>query len=1200
MISRMRLALVRFRTVFLGDLIYHARRPLFAVWALVLVLTAWGLSSGGVRIVSGDAAVGGTKAHITSEFAIAMQLGIFTTLFYAFFISVAAGMTIIQDEEWRLGDLLHATRLRPGEYIWAKFAAVLVGCLIILGIHLGATAFFYHMIPNAQAQEFRGPFHLLNYLKPALVFSVPTIVFLAGVSFAVGEWTRRAVLVFLLPVAVVVLDGFFLWEWSPSWLDPRIDYALMLIDSAGFRWLNETWLKVDRGVSFYNKAAIPLDAGFLISRLVFIGLGLLAVELSRRHFTARLRGAASRWARRHAIGTPEPDPLPAVIKPAIPLGSLGMATGRPGLLSGAWNVAGIELIELRSSPGLYLFIPLILLQTVATALVDVGFLDTSVLITPVAFAVRTMGPLITCVCLLLLFYAVETLERERSTRLAAIAFATPIRGGSLLLGKSIALAVVALAVVMALGLAGLIALGIQQKVGVQFQPFFLYWGLLLGPSILAWTGFVILVQTITQNRYTTYALALPLLYFTGYRLLTNQINWVGNWPLWSAVQASDISTLELDRRAIVLSRVLALGMTALFAAMTLRFARRRDVDGTRLIHRLRPASLFHTALVLLPWAVVPLVVSIWLALLVGWGHEGGAAKKQAKDYWRKNLATYRDAKVPDIQNVGLELDLFPDQYRYHSRGKYILVNLSEKPLDEILLTGGLHWEKLSWTMDGKPVSPIDRAHLYAFTPPGGAFAPGQKVEIGFEHEGTYPRGISKRGGGAPEFILPSSVVLTSFRASIAPLVGFQDSVGIDDENRQDPKEFRDDFYHGQTDSFLGARAPYTTKITVTGPSDFTINSVGTKTAETVKDGRRTVVWESDFPVSFFNVIAGRWQVERGEGTAVYHYRGHPYNIGEMREALDAARRYYSEWFYPYPWRELKLSEFPNLASYAQGFPTNITFSEGIGFLTSSTALNHAAFEITSHEAAHQWWGNLLSPGKGPGGNILSEGMAHFSTILLVEQAKGPHSRIDFCKRIEAIYARSRQADSELPMVKITGERPGDTTVTYDKGGWVFWMLLNQMGRARALSGIQAFIKTYQGNPDHPVLQDFLASMRPFAADGAAFDAFTRQWFYEVVVPEYLVHDATWAMQGQNWQVNARLENTGSGVMPVEVAATRGERFAKDGSPSPDYQEARAVVVPGKGESKNVVITCPFEPEQIVVDPDAKVLQLRRKNAMARL
>lgn len=81
------------------------------------------------------------------------------------------------------------------------------------------------------------------------------------------------------------------------------------------------------------------------------------------------------------------------------------------------------------------------------------------------------------------------------------------------------------------------------------------------------------------------------------------------------------------------------------------------------------------------------------------------------------------------------------------------------------------------------------------------------LEIGFEHEGSYPRGISKRGDGAPEFILPSSVVLTSFRPSIVPMLGFHDSVGIDEENYQDPKEYREDFYKGQTDSFIGARAP---------------------------------------------------------------------------------------------------------------------------------------------------------------------------------------------------------------------------------------------------------------------------------------------------------------------------------------------------------------------------------------------------------
>ena len=49
-------------------------------------------------------------------------------------------------------------------------------------------------------------------------------------------------------------------------------------------------------------------------------------------------------------------------------------------------------------------------------------------------------------------------------------------------------------------------------------------------------------------------------------------------------------------------------------------------------------------------------------------------------------------------------------------------------------------------------------------------------------------------------------------------------------------------------------------------------------------------------MSFFNVIAGRWHVERGEGTAIYYNAVHPYNIAEMLEGLNAARRYYCSGF----------------------------------------------------------------------------------------------------------------------------------------------------------------------------------------------------------------------------------------------------------------------------------------------------------------
>jgi ABC-type transport system involved in multi-copper enzyme maturation permease subunit len=1165
------------------------------------------MSTGQMRIQSGDSSVGGTKAWVTSEFAVAKQLAPLTLVFYAFFLAIIPGMTIIQDEEWRLGDLLHATPLKPTEYVWGKFAAVLTCSVGVLAIHLAAMIFFFHLWPSS-AQGIRGPFHLMNYLRPALVFSLPTIIFLAGTALAIGEWGRRPILVFVIPLGILMVDLFFLWSWAPGWVGPRLNRALMLLDLGGLRWLTETWLKVDRGVRFYNNAAIPFDWAFLASRLIFILLGLGAVALCQRHFTQTLRGPSSKairrraalsWESRGAKGDGGMVEVGTAAAPRRSLSALGMIAQRPGLLVGAWHVARNELAEIVFSPGLYLFIPLILLQSIGASLFQVGYLDTPLLITSGSFAVSVMSQLATCVGLLLLWYTVESMERERTTRLADISYSAPIRTGSLLLGKATALAAVAAAIVLAAGLAGWVAILLQGRVSFELRPFALVWGLLLVPTFLVWTSFIISVWTITRNRYTTYAIGLAVIGFTGFRLLSGEINWVGNWPLWDAVRWSDISVLELDRRALILSRALAVGMAVFLVALALWFFRRRETDPTRIMHRLLPRSLALTGLRLAPWALIPLVVGSWLALEVGWGHEGAAAKKQAKDYWRKNLATYRESRVPDLKHVVLDVELFPESGRFRIAGTYDLVNPATEPLREILLTGGQHWENLSWTLDDKPYTPVDRSRLYVFTP-AAPLRSRQSARIGFRHEGAIPRGISKRGGQAMEFILASGVVLTSFTPGIVPVLGFAENFGVEDEDRLEPKEYPDDFYLGQTDCLLGSRSPFTTRLKITGPADFIINSVGIKTQDTVIGNRRTVVWESDHPVSFYNIVVGKWNVKRGNGTEVYYHPGHPYNVDEILGCLDASRKYYSEWYYPYPWKELKLSEFAALATYAQGFPTNISFSEGVGFLTGNTPEIHFAFEVTAHEAAHQWWGNIVTPGKGPGGNILAEGMANFSTILLLEQTKGQNARINFSQRLETSYANSRHPDSERPLVKIDGSRNGDRSVTYDKGAWVFWMLLDHMGRERALHGLQAFIKTYHGNPDHPVLQDFVEVMRKFAPVPAEFDAFSKQWFFEVVLPEYRLSDAKKKSEGERWRVTVRLENAGTGAMPVEVAATRGPRFDKDGRVSADFRKVRATTTLGKGESRELEISCDFEPESIVVDPDAKVLQLQRKTAVAKL
>ncbi|HZM15501.1 MAG TPA: M1 family aminopeptidase [Candidatus Krumholzibacteria bacterium] len=1200
----------RFLRVAALDFSFQVRRPLVIILVLAVVLTTWGLTTGNLSISTGDQSVGGKRAYITSEHALALTLCVLTLLYYAFFISVAAGTSISRDEEMEVLPLLHTTGLRAREYVWGKFAGVLGCFMVILLLQIVTTVLIYHLLPYADADKIRGPFAWLHYAKPALLFALPQVVFVTGVTLWLGERTRRPILVFLFPVALLMVVAFFLWDWSPTWLDPRWNRVLFWLDPSGYRWLNETQLKVDRGADYYNTAPVAYDAQFLWSRVACTLAGLAAVAWSSRRFGATLRGAhpTSRRGRRGAVATAAVASTVEAAAESAPLAALAMRVVPVSFVRQAWTIAWFELRNLASSAGLYLFTPLILLQALETAYYTKSIWTTRLIVTPGGFTVLTMNTLTLCIVLLLLFYTVESFDRERATKLQPIYSSTPVRTGAFLLGKALANCFVAAVILFAAWLGCAVMLVAQQKVGMDLRPFLVVWGLVMAPTFLLWSSFVMMLMAATGNRYASYGLAAAALIATGWLQVRGKMNWVLNWDVWSAIRWSDLGFLEPNGLPLLLNRLLALGLAAFFLAITVRLLGRREFDATRVVHRLAPVELWRRTVPVLLWGIVPAALSIWLGLLVWHGFQSKPAKRHDRDYWKQNLATWKDVPQPSLAAVDLALSFEPRRSSFRSAGSYLLRNAEPAPFRQFALTLATHIDSVQWTLAGADYKPEKRSNLFVFTPPT-PLAPGDTLRLGFAYSSRWPAGSTRDGGGIEEFIQPSGVVLTSFRPILAPMLGFQEEIGVEaKENRYEPRQYPDDWYKSVVPVAYGLTRPFTTRIRIEGPEEYTYNSVGTMVEERVEGGRRHVLWVSDFPVSIFNVVAGKWEVRRGAGTAIYYHPGHRYNIDEMGRGLDAARRYYSEWFHPFPWQELKLSEFANLANYAQGFATNITFSEGIGFLTISDPRNQMAFTVTAHEAAHQWWGNLVTPGKGPGGDLLSEGMSHFATLLLQQQVHGLQGRIEFAKRIEERYNDERRVDAERPLVKIDGSKEGDRTVTYDKGGWVFWMLHDLMGREANLAGLQAFIQNHKDNPDHPLLEDFVDEMRPFAPDPAAFDAFTRQWFFEVVVPEYHFEAVQREKQGERWVVTGTLRNGGSGRMPVQVAAARGERFEKQSAAqalegpatqAPDYAESRTPLELGAGEAAPFRLECGFEPDRILADPDAQVLQLRRKYAVVR-
>ncbi len=1178
------------------DLAESFRRPLLLIWALLMALNGFWQSRGEWIFHSIDTSLGGTKAWADSEFQTAYIYGLIGFFLISFFVAVAAGLPLIRDTERNVGALLHSTPLRPSEYVWGKFLAALASCLVAAACLPLFTGIFSHLLPDPGQPDLYGPLHLLSYVRPFLVLLLPPIIFMAGACFAIGRFTGRPILVFLLPISLFLFFNQFVWHWFPPNLDPSVSAALRLLDPSGFRWLKENWLFVDRGIAFYNTRPVAYDTPFLLSRAAFCLLGLLLVDVSRRHFTGRLRRLA------RAIREPEAASVAAPAA-AKSLASLGMTARTPGFLQGMLAVARFELEELRSQPGLYIFIPAILLFLLILFRENYDDQLTPILLTPGNAAVKGFMALTLWLGLLLMFYTVESVERERSTGVAPVYYATPVLTSSVLAGKWLAHGVVALVTLAASVLVPAFVMMSEGRVGFSPRPFLLVWGLLLIPTLALWTAFIAAVVALTRSRYATYGIGLAAVIVTVFVLLQNHMSWVGNWPLITDLRWSDMGAFEIDRAALALNRLMALALAIPFAWIAVRAFARRERD--RLHPAIAPAARRRTGWTAAALAIPPLALGIGLWFLVNQGFQGATVERRHKDYWRENLTTWINQPLPYVTRVEMDIDLYPRERGLRASGFYDLQNRRDRDLDWFPVTGGIAWRDLSWTLDGRPWTPEDRHGLYLFRLPR-PLVPGASVRLGFRYRGTVLPGVSKNGGALDfgEFILPSGVLLTGRNPDFVPKIGFDPRIGVDEKNRTEPRIYPPRWYEGVTDADLD-RSAFTQRLRITAPAEYTVNSTGIEVSDEVRNGRRTVVWESDYPVRVFNIAAGRWQVKRGKnGTAVYYDRHHPYNVDTLVSALDGARRWYGEWFGPYPWRDLRLNEFPNYAEYARGNATNIFFSEGVGFLTKRTPDGDQAFEVAAHEAAHQWWGHILASGEGPGGIVLTEGAANFSTLMLVEQVLGLENRLGAGRRMEARYGEARQPSTEKPLAETlsTTGRPGDNTVVYDKGGWVLWMLMHRMGRAAFLDGARHFIESYHRNPDHPVLQDFAAFMRPYAPDKAGFDDFVQQWFYELVTPEYRLDDLhKRPLGGGAWEVTVKVENAGTGRMPVEVAATRGPRFDDDkGGPAPGYLDARSTVVLAAGESRVVRIRCSFEPDRVVVDPDGYVLQLQRKAASARL
>ncbi|MDO8836710.1 MAG: hypothetical protein Q7V01_14010, partial [Vicinamibacterales bacterium] len=137
------------------------------VWALLAAVAfATVAVNPAAMIPSGDAAIGGVRPFTNSPYALAQVFALTGLIFYPLLVSMIAGLSVVRDDEARVGELLHSTPLTAAEYIWGKFAGVAIVVATVIVSHVALAMAWNEFGALAGADVVRGPFHPGHYLVP--------------------------------------------------------------------------------------------------------------------------------------------------------------------------------------------------------------------------------------------------------------------------------------------------------------------------------------------------------------------------------------------------------------------------------------------------------------------------------------------------------------------------------------------------------------------------------------------------------------------------------------------------------------------------------------------------------------------------------------------------------------------------------------------------------------------------------------------------------------------------------------------------------------------------------------------------------------------------------------------------------------------------------------------------------------------------
>lgn len=1079
------------------ELLYRLKRPATYIYFFLI----FGFSF--LLVTLPETSIGGAreKVHINSPYVITTVVMMFL-LFGSFICAAMCGIPVYRDFEHNSYELIFTTQVKKGHYLWGRFIGSYILTLFIItstipGIILGTS------MPWVE-ESLKGPFMLNAYIHSFLVFIVPNTLILSLLFFSIGSYLRSQVAIFSQGAIFIIIY----FTISLTTVDIDTSPWVSLCDPFGSTAIDEMtkyWTAVER-----NQLLLPFKGLILYNRLLWITIAVIVSVFFHRGFKMSATAPFSRFVKKHTkLFTYDETIHHTIHVPAFVASSLFASSVKQW-----WNLTWFHFSKIIRSVA---YIILIACSVGFVLMVQMGMkFAYGTFLLPVTYVLidTLAGNFRLFLIIIVTIYAGEVMWKEISNNFAQIADSSPISNHRILLSKFSAVVLMELFTLILMMITGMILQAVNGFFDFQILIYLSNIFLVALPYFIILTFFIFFIHTLVHNKFLAHGLVVGFYILSGFFPkigLRHLLFRYGHVPMHS--YSGFIGYGKFLYPAFVVEIYWIMLGIILFTLSFLLIQRGTDLHFKNRLKNMRVALKQGYGRGLL---IGSLILFIGLGAFIYYNtnvlneYETQKESRLHKVEYEKQYRRYINYPQPTIASVILDIELYPNELKCDVKGNYLIINKEDVPIDTFHMSFIPELDVHEVRFE-RPASIIEEYKpkgftMYTFDQP---FQPNDSMWIEFDLS-YQEKGFTNSGRNT--LILENG---TFIRTEFIPSFGYDKGKELRNKRKRKkeglPKREDDEFASVYDSSsydevFISPNAERVHFEAIVGTSpDQVVITCGKLVDQWQENNRSYYHYKTEIPIwNFFTILSARYEIVKedykGISLEIYYHPEHTYNLEYLMNGMKRTIDYCTTNFSPFQHKNLRIVEVPRYFGGGQSFPTTIPSSESSGFIINLDKKHdlNLPFYLVAHEIAHQWWGHQVWSAKVKGMNMLSESLANYTALMVMEKEFGTEKIGKYLRHELEIYLlqRALEKKEEPPVYEVEFQ----SYVAYQKGSLGFYALKDIMGEEKLNKALSNFVKDYAyKDAPYPTSLNLIQYIRNEAPD--SLNGFITDMFQKIVLFE---------------------------------------------------------------------------------------------------